>query len=252
MHRRRPRAARARPRCLNLLGGMDTRHLRLHSGGRPRDQPGYRRNSSPRYRRVRHRLCIPVLQSGAEPDGPGECGAGQPKSARTPWMPARRSSEVGLRHRHEQLPGPALRRRAAAGGHRPGPGQEPRSCCCATSPPARWTTTPARPCLKLLQDTCRKDGMTVVIITHNSALMPMGDRVIQIRSGKVSRMYQNRASRAHRKDRVVVNRSLRKRAVSGDQGFGHAVFVHFRHGGAGVHVPGGTAVCGAGYAEDLR
>ena len=45
--------------------------------------------------------------------------------------------------------------------------------------------------LKLLQDTCRKDGMTVIIITHNSALMPMGDRVIQIRSGKVSRMYQN-------------------------------------------------------------
>lgn len=33
--------------------------------------------------------------------------------------------------------------------------------------------------------------MTVVIITHNSALMPMGDRVIQIRSGKVSKMYQN-------------------------------------------------------------
>ena len=45
--------------------------------------------------------------------------------------------------------------------------------------------------LKLLQDTCRKDGMTVIIITHNSALMPMGDRVIQIRSGKVSRMYRN-------------------------------------------------------------
>jgi putative ABC transport system ATP-binding protein len=45
--------------------------------------------------------------------------------------------------------------------------------------------------LKLLQDTCRRDGMTVIIITHNSALMPMGDRVIQIRSGKVSNMYRN-------------------------------------------------------------
>lgn len=45
--------------------------------------------------------------------------------------------------------------------------------------------------LQLLQDTCRKDGMTVVIITHNSALMPMGDRVIQIRNGVVSQMYQN-------------------------------------------------------------
>ena len=45
--------------------------------------------------------------------------------------------------------------------------------------------------LQLLQDTCRKDGMTVIIITHNSALMPMGDRVIQIRSGRVSKMYTN-------------------------------------------------------------
>ncbi len=45
--------------------------------------------------------------------------------------------------------------------------------------------------LQLLQDTCRKDGMTVVIITHNSALMPMGDRVIQIRNGQVSNMYKN-------------------------------------------------------------
>lgn len=45
--------------------------------------------------------------------------------------------------------------------------------------------------LKLLQDTCRTDGMTVVIITHNSALKDMGDRVIEIRSGKVRSMYQN-------------------------------------------------------------
>ena len=45
--------------------------------------------------------------------------------------------------------------------------------------------------LQLLQDTCRRDGMTVVIITHNSALMPMGDRVIQIRNGKVSSMEKN-------------------------------------------------------------
>jgi putative ABC transport system ATP-binding protein len=45
--------------------------------------------------------------------------------------------------------------------------------------------------LQLLQDTCRKDGMTVVIITHNSALKPMGDRVVEIRSGKVRNMYKN-------------------------------------------------------------
>lgn len=45
--------------------------------------------------------------------------------------------------------------------------------------------------LKLLQDTCRKSGMTVVIITHNSALEAMADRVIKLNSGKVTEVYIN-------------------------------------------------------------
>ena len=39
--------------------------------------------------------------------------------------------------------------------------------------------------LKILQETCRTHGMTVIIITHNLALCPMGDRVIRIKSGRV-------------------------------------------------------------------
>lgn len=39
--------------------------------------------------------------------------------------------------------------------------------------------------LALLQDTCRKKGRTVIVITHNSALAAMADRVIRINSGKV-------------------------------------------------------------------
>ncbi|MDL2213989.1 ABC transporter ATP-binding protein [Clostridia bacterium OttesenSCG-928-O13] len=39
--------------------------------------------------------------------------------------------------------------------------------------------------LQLLQDTCRKDNITVLIITHNSAIAPMADRVIRFKSGKV-------------------------------------------------------------------
>ena len=39
--------------------------------------------------------------------------------------------------------------------------------------------------LKLLQDTCRKTGMTVIVITHNLAICPMGDRVIKVKSGKI-------------------------------------------------------------------
>lgn len=47
--------------------------------------------------------------------------------------------------------------------------------------------------LKLLQDTCRIKGMTVVLITHNSAIAPMADRVIQIKNGRVSRIKVNPA-----------------------------------------------------------
>lgn len=39
--------------------------------------------------------------------------------------------------------------------------------------------------LQLLQDTCRKQGITVIIITHNSALAPMADRLIRFKSGRV-------------------------------------------------------------------
>ncbi len=39
--------------------------------------------------------------------------------------------------------------------------------------------------LKLLQDTCRKNGMTVIIVTHNSALAPMADKVIHLRNSRV-------------------------------------------------------------------
>lgn len=38
--------------------------------------------------------------------------------------------------------------------------------------------------LKLLQDTCRKEKMTVIIITHNSAIAPMADKVIRFKNGK--------------------------------------------------------------------
>lgn len=45
--------------------------------------------------------------------------------------------------------------------------------------------------LKLLQDTCRERGMTVILITHNSAIAPMADRVIHIKNGKVEKIIEN-------------------------------------------------------------
>lgn len=45
--------------------------------------------------------------------------------------------------------------------------------------------------LKLLQDTCRNTGMTVLVITHNQAITAMADRIITVKSGMVAEMVQN-------------------------------------------------------------
>ena len=45
--------------------------------------------------------------------------------------------------------------------------------------------------LQLLQDTCRKENITVLLITHNSALAPMADRLIKFKSGKVIEITKN-------------------------------------------------------------
>ena len=47
--------------------------------------------------------------------------------------------------------------------------------------------------LKLLQDTCRIDGMTVILVTHNSAIAPMADRVIRIKNSRVAEIIMNEA-----------------------------------------------------------
>ncbi|MGN1112398.1 MAG: ABC transporter ATP-binding protein, partial [Acutalibacteraceae bacterium] len=46
--------------------------------------------------------------------------------------------------------------------------------------------------LKLLQDKCRQDGMTVVLITHNTAITPMADRIIKMKSGRITSNEINR------------------------------------------------------------
>ena len=45
--------------------------------------------------------------------------------------------------------------------------------------------------LGLLQNTCRQQGMTVVVITHNSAIAPMADQVIHIKNGRVDHIEEN-------------------------------------------------------------
>ena len=45
--------------------------------------------------------------------------------------------------------------------------------------------------LKLLQDTCRREKMTVVIITHNTAIAPMADKVIHFKNGTAEKIIIN-------------------------------------------------------------
>lgn len=53
--------------------------------------------------------------------------------------------------------------------------------------------------LKLLQDTCREMGMTVVVITHNLAITPMGDKVIRVKNGRIeSQIINNNPSSVER------------------------------------------------------
>ena len=46
--------------------------------------------------------------------------------------------------------------------------------------------------LKVLQDTCRKQKKTVIVITHNLALTPMGDKIIKVKSGKIDSIEINK------------------------------------------------------------
>ena len=45
--------------------------------------------------------------------------------------------------------------------------------------------------LKLLQDTCRERGMTVIVVTHNSAIAPMADRLIRVKNGRAENVTVN-------------------------------------------------------------
>ena len=45
--------------------------------------------------------------------------------------------------------------------------------------------------LQLLQDTARKENMTVIIITHNGAIAPMADKVIYFKNGTAEKIVKN-------------------------------------------------------------
>ena len=68
--------------------------------------------------------------------------------------------------------------------------KNPKLLLC-DEPPGALDYNTGKAILKLLQEMCREKGMTVIVITHNSALAPMADRLIKIKNGKVSSMKVN-------------------------------------------------------------
>lgn len=98
--------------------------------------------------------------------------------------------KVGLEHRKDnfpaQLSGGEQQRVAIARAI----AKNPKLLLC-DEPTGALDYNTGKQILKLLQDTCRKDNITVLIITHNSALAPMADRLIRFKSGKVTEMTVN-------------------------------------------------------------
>lgn len=106
-------------------------------------------------------------------------------------LPARECLEqVGLGHRVDnfpaQLSGGEQQRVAIARAL----AKNPKLLLC-DEPTGALDYRTGKAILKLLQDTCRKTGRTVVLITHNQAFTAIADRVIHVREGKVSAMELN-------------------------------------------------------------
>ena len=103
---------------------------------------------------------------------------------REPLDPAETLREVGLGDRMKnfpaQLSGGEQQRVAIARAL----AKNPKLLLC-DEPTGALDYVTGKAILKLLQDTCRSTGRTVIIITHNSALTAMADRIIRVKSGKI-------------------------------------------------------------------
>ena len=109
---------------------------------------------------------------------------------RNPLPPADVLPQVGLAHRMDnfpaQLSGGEQQRVAIARAI----AKNPKLLLC-DEPTGALDYKTGKAILKLLQDTCRETGRTVVLITHNSAFCAIADRVIHVKEGKVERMELN-------------------------------------------------------------
>ena len=168
--------------ALNILGGMDT----VTSGDVIVDGEnisGYDKKQLINYRRLdigfvfQFYNLVPNLTALENVELAAQIRANSLDAAETLW-------KVGLEKRMDnfpaQLSGGEQQRvsiaRALA--------KRPKLLLC-DEPTGALDYSTGKQILQLLQNTCRKEKITVVIITHNSALTPMADRVIRFKSGGV-------------------------------------------------------------------
>ena len=110
--------------------------------------------------------------------------------AKSPLPPEEVLAHVGLSHRlHNfpaQLSGGEQQRVAIARAL----AKNPKLLLC-DEPTGALDYVTGKAILKLLQDTCRQQGMTVIVITHNTAIAPMADKVIHVKNGQVEQIDLN-------------------------------------------------------------
>ena len=110
--------------------------------------------------------------------------------AKSPLPPEEVLAHVGLSHRlHNfpaQLSGGEQQRVAIARALAKNP-----KLLLGDEPTGALDYVTGKAILKLLQDTCRQQGMTVIVITHNTAIAPMADKVIHVKNGQVEQIDLN-------------------------------------------------------------
>ncbi|MFV0413202.1 MAG: ABC transporter ATP-binding protein [Oscillospiraceae bacterium] len=175
---------------LNMLGGMDTctsgrilvNGAAINAYG-PKQLTGYRRREIgfvfQFYNLIQNLTALENVEMAAQ-------------ICENPLDAAETLAEVGLGGRAgnfpAQLSGGEQQRVAIARAL----AKNPKLLLC-DEPTGALDYATGRQILALLQKTCREKGMTIVLITHNQAIAPMANRVIQIKNGKVSRAEANPA-----------------------------------------------------------
>lgn len=173
---------------LNILGGMDT-----CDGGKVivdgEDISGYRNRKLTTYRRNDIGFVFQFYNLIQNPNALENVELAL-QISRNPLNAKEVMKDVGLEDRMynfpSQLSGGEQQRVAIARAL----AKNPKLLLC-DEPTGALDYQTGKAILKLLQDTCRKRRMTVIVITHNLAIAPMADRVIQIKNGRVSEMNVN-------------------------------------------------------------